>query len=141
MGEHVLQQLKSFWVHMRNFSNVYVNSFIPMVVILWLVLQEIKFANFFPKIRFCKIWKSQISSKKKYTRSWERKVIETKVDRICLLILRSKFQIHPIKGDWAIRLQSSLFLSGTPCKDIGKIRQLFCAEYFLFYWIRPYKAS
>ena len=45
-------QLKSFWVHMRNFPNVYVNSFIPMVVILWLSSARNKICKLFSKNTF-----------------------------------------------------------------------------------------
>ena len=53
-------QLKSFWVHMRNFPNVYVNSFIPMVVILWLSSARNKICKLFSKNTF--LWNLKISN-------------------------------------------------------------------------------
>jgi len=57
-----------------------------------------KIFNFFKKIRFCKLWKSQSSSKKWHTRLREKKVVKAKVNCTCLLVLHAKFETDLVKG-------------------------------------------
>jgi hypothetical protein len=57
-----------------------------------------KIFNFLKKIRFCKLWKSQSSSKKWHTRLREKKVVKAKVNCTCLLVLHAKFETDLVKG-------------------------------------------
>ena len=73
------------------------NFFLITVVNLHACLVQIKF-SIKKKIRFCKLWKSQSSSKKWHTRLREKKVVKAKVNCTCLLVLHAKFETDLVKG-------------------------------------------